>query len=398
MKIKLPAGLLYLSFAFILQSCVTVAPNLEKGLRNTPDGIATVPAIPLGVVTNETTSQQLQFAKDQGKAAEEALHYLINHAEGAEMSAGSYQIGFVVEQPKDWYKVEDGNDNFYSADGNIFLSIAVRDGYDGRIVPGLEVKAQLLKPDSTVVVEKQLNFGIHPLLNRYGANFDLPEDGNYIVKIEVEPARFWRHDPVNGDRYTGKAVAIFDQRQLETDNLKEPESPEKEEEWMPLAQAQGNAIKRAVDGMISKTAMDGEQVKYGPYLLTYAVEYAEGYWRYKNDKLLYNIKVENSAEKNAHVEVAVFDALTGRMIPGFEVETTFFKANEEISSVAPTLMWHPWLYHYGNNFRVPKKGKYELKVKTSPPDVRRYGEEFGRKYGEKIEHVFTDVDVQTGQK
>ena len=395
MKKKLPVLLL---LALAVQACVTVAPNIEKGFRDTPEGYATEPAIPLGVATNETTSQQLGFAKNQGQAAEEALHYLINNAEGAEMSAGPYQIGFVVEQAKDWYEVENGSDSFNTADGNVFLSVAVRDGYDGRIVPGLEVKAQLLRPDSTIVAEQPLPYGIHPLLNRYGANFKIPESGKYIVKIEVEPAQFWRHDPINGDRYSGKAVAVFDQRQFSLTNLKDPENAANEEEWMPLAKAQGSAIKRAVDGMIAKTAMDGEQITYGPYLLTYAVEYAEGYWRYKNGKLLYNIKVEQSAEKNAHVEVAVFDALTGRMIPGFDVETTFLKGNEQVASVAPTMMWHPWLYHYGNNFRVPKKGKYELLVKTSPPHVRRYGEEFGKKYGESIEQIFTDVDVQTGQK
>ena len=398
MRKSLPVILLTFGLALTFQSCVTVAPNLEKGLRNTPEGYATEPAIPLGVVTNETTAQQLQFAHNQGQAAEEAFLYLLNSAQGAEMSAGPYQIGYFVESPKSWYQVQNGNDEFYEPDGNIFLSVAIRDGYDGRIVPGLEVKGQILTSDSSLVDQEVLDFGIHPLLNRYGANFEIPEEGNYVIKIEVDPAQFWRHDPVNGDRYSGKTIAVFNSKNISPANLKEPESVEKQQEWMPLAKAQGNAIKRAVEGMISKTAMDGEQFKYGPYLLTYAVEYAEGYWRFKNDKLLYNIKVENSAEKNAHIEIAVFDAITGRMIPGFEVETTFLKANEKIETVSPTLMWHPWLYHYGNNFRVPKKGKYELLVKTSPNHLRRYGEEFGKYYGKDIEHVFTDVDIQTGQK
>ena len=398
MRKNLPKILLIFVLAVVLKSCVTVAPNIEKGIRDTPEGYATEPAIPLGVVTNETTAQQLQFAHNQGQAAEKALQYLIENSAGAEMSAGPYQIGYFVEQPKSWYQVQNGKDDFYEADGNIFLSVAVRDGYDGRIVPGLEVKGKILTSDSVVVNEKTLDYGIHPLLNRYGANFRVPEEGNYIVKIEVEPAKFWRHDPVNGDRYTDKTIAVFDQKEISPYDLKEPENPEKTKEWMPLAKAQGRAIKRAVDAMISKTAMDGEQIEYGPYLLTYAVEYAEGYWRYKNDKLLYKIKVENSAEKNAHIEVAVFDALTGRMIPGFEVEATFLKANEQITSVVPTLMWHPWLYHYGNNFRVPKKGKYELRVKTSPNHIKRYGAEFGEKYGGDIEYLFTDVDVRTGQK
>lgn len=398
MRKTLPVILLIFVIAAVFQNCVTVAPNLEKGLRNTPEGFATEPAIPLGVVTNETTAQQLQFAHNQGEAAEKAMNYLLNNAQGAEMSAGPYQIAYILEQPKDWYQVQNGNDKLYAPDGNVFLSVVVRDGYDGRIVPGLEVKGEILDSDSTLVDQKELEFGIHPLLNRYGANFQIRAEGNYIVKIEIDPAQFWRHDPVNGDRYSGKTIAVFNPKIISPDNLQETESIEKQKEWMPLARAQGNAIKRAVEGMISKTAIDGEQINYGPYLLTYAVEFAEGYWRFKNDKLLYNIKVENSAEKNAHIEVAVFDAISGRMIPGFDVETTFLRGDDTITTVIPTLMWHPWLYHYGNNFRVPKKGKYELHIKTSPNHLRRYGEEFGKNYGKDIEHVFTDVDIRTGQK
>ncbi|MGM1056563.1 MAG: hypothetical protein ACQEWG_11810 [Bacteroidota bacterium] len=388
-----------LALAVIMfQSCVTMAPNIEKGFRNTPEGYATEPAIPMGVVTNETTAQQLQLAKDQGQAVQEALSYLLSNTHGAEMSAGPYQIGFFMEKPKEWYEIRNNEDEFHTSEGNAFISVVVRDGYDGRIVPGLIVKAKLLRKDSTLVVEKDLPYGLHPLLNRYGANLQIPKTGDYLIKIEVEPAQFWRHDPINGDRYTDNVIALFNSRNISTSELRTPEIEENKDKWMPLAKAQGNAIKRAVDEMITKTAMDGEQIKYGPFLLTYAVEYAEGFWRHKNDKLLYNIKVEQSAEKNAHIEIAVFDALTGRMIPGFEVETKFFLDDAQVESVKPTLMWHPWLYHYGNNFRVPKRGSYELHVKTSRTDVKRYGKEYGAAFNEAIEHIFTDVDIQTGQK
>ncbi|MGA9326805.1 MAG: hypothetical protein WBV11_09820 [Salegentibacter sp.] len=397
MKERLPAILLLFFASLTFQACVTVAPQLEKGKRNTPEGYATEPAVPLGVATNETTSQQLGYAKNQGQAAEEALHYLINHATGAEMSAGPYQIGLVLEKPKDWYENRGGQDQFHSSDGNAFLGVAVRDAYDGRLIPGLTVKASILDESGNTVTEKELPFGVHPLLNRYGANIDFPAGGDYSLKIEVDPAPFWRHDPVNGDRYSDTVTAVFNKRNIAPEEFTDPVRDENKEEWMPLAKAQGNAIKRAIDAMIAKTAMDGEEIKYGPYLLTYAVEYAEGYWHFVDGKLRYNIRVEQSAEKNAHVEVAVFDAKTGRMIPGFDVETTFFRDGQKTDTVKPTFMWHPWLYHYGENFRVPKSGKYELQVHTSAPGIRRYGE-FGKQFNSGIDQRFTDVDVQTGQK
>lgn len=82
--------------AIMFQSCVILAPNIEKGFRNTPEGYSTEPAVPMGVVTNETTAQQLQLAKDQGQTAQEAFSYLLSNTQGAEMSAGPYQIGFFM--------------------------------------------------------------------------------------------------------------------------------------------------------------------------------------------------------------------------------------------------------------------------------------------------------------
>ncbi|WP_373055863.1 hypothetical protein [Zunongwangia sp. H14] len=390
-------GIALFAIISLFNSCVTVNPTMEEGTRTTAEGFASEPGIPLSAVTNETTAQQLSLAKNQGKAVEDAFFYLKNHANGAQMMAGPYKIAYVLERPKGWYTLDNETLHWHEPEGNAFLGVLVRDGYDGRAVPGVKVTARLLSPAGEVLEEYQLPMGYHPLVNRHGTNINLPS-GPFSLKILVDPPRIRRHDPVNGDRYHEQVFAQFNPITIGERDLKEAENTENEKEWMPLAQNQGRAIKDALNAMISSTAMDGEEIQIGDYLLTYAVEYAESFWEVKDGKLRFNMRAEQSTEKNAHVEVVVRDVQTGRIIPGFQVTTSFYKNNDLVEKVSPGMMWHPWLYHYGLNIRVPKEGKYQLEVTAPAPEVRRYGREYGNHFAEDINYRFDDVDVEVGQK
>jgi hypothetical protein len=381
----------------LFNSCVTVSRTLEEGTRNTAEGFSTEPGIPLSAVTNETTAYQLSLAKNQGKAVEDAFYYLKNHATGEQMMAGEYTIDYVLEKPKGWYAQDGSSLTWNEPERSAFLSVLVRDGYDGRLVPDVKVTAQLISSTGQVLNEYDLVMAFHPLVNRNGANIELPTE-SFSIKIIVDPPQIRRHDPVNGDRYHEQVFAQFLPVNISESDLKEAETVDSESEWLPLAQAQGRAIKQAMNAMISSTAMDGEEVKLGDYLLTYAVEYAESFWEIKDEKLRYNMRAEMTSEKNAHVEVVIRDAETGRIIPGFTVTTTFFKDDKEVEKVSPGMMWHPWLYHYGMNIRVPKKDKYEVEIDAAAPDVKRYGREYGNQFSKDITYRFKDVDVEVGQK
>lgn len=86
------------------------------------------------------------------------------------MMAGEYKIAYVIEQPKAWYDNSGGPNGHHEPSGSFFISVAVRDGYDGRTIPDLGVTAQFIDVDGQVVTETKLPFGYHPLLNRYGDN------------------------------------------------------------------------------------------------------------------------------------------------------------------------------------------------------------------------------------
>jgi hypothetical protein len=61
-------------------------------------------------------------------------------------------------------------------------------------------------------------------------------------------------------------------------------------------------------------------------------------------------------------------------------------------------IWHPWLYHYGLNWRVPGDGKYTLNVHIKAPQFMRHDEKNGKRYAGDVEVTFKNVKIQTGRK
>ena len=66
------------------------------------------------------------------------------------------------------------------------------------------------------------------------------------------------------------------------------------------------------------------------------------------------------------------------------------------SAVLP-LLWHPMLYHYGRNWKVPADGEYTLHVRVKPPTFMRHDDVNGRRFRELVECTFENVQVERGQ-
>jgi hypothetical protein len=47
------------------------------------------------------------------------------------------------------------------------------------------------------------------MLYHYGRNWKVPADGNYTLRVRVEPPMFLRHDEVNGCRFTDAVEVEF---------------------------------------------------------------------------------------------------------------------------------------------------------------------------------------------
>lgn len=166
-----------------------------------------------------------------------------------------------------------------------------------------------------------------------------------------------------------------------------------------LAREQGQALQQALEYMLHQQSNGGEETRAGDYLVAYAVEYAEGWYAPRGSHLVLT-RPEQSAATNAHVEVVVRDGADGRFVPGLTVYVTLIAPDgKSLGTKLEPFMWHPWLYHYGENWRVPiSSDDYRLRVRIEAPTFRRHDAANGRRYNEPVEIEFTHVRIKTGQK
>ena len=169
-------------------------------------------------------------------------------------------------------------------------------------------------------------------------------------------------------------------------------SDEATQEQLEMAQAQGQVMGKALHHMIGEVASDGQEKVTGPYLVSYAIEQAEGMYFLKNGDLVWQ---EPEAE-NIHVEVAVRDAADGRFIPYLNIHVRLIDSqNNDVGYHQQPFVWHPWLYHYGRNWHVPEDGDYRLEIDIKTPDFPRHDKKNGQRYGEDVEVVFAPVKIET---
>ena len=172
-------------------------------------------------------------------------------------------------------------------------------------------------------------------------------------------------------------------------------SDEAEPKTLEMAREQGDAFGRTLAYMTGEEADDGGEQHAGDYRVGYAVEEAEGMYELRQGELVW----QDPTEENAHVEVSVRDASDGRFIPGLEVQATLIGPDgKEVGTHRQPFLWHPWLYHYGRNWKVPGDGTYRLKVRIEPPTFCRHDKINGRRFAEPVEVEFPEVKIKTGQK
>ncbi|MBS1525516.1 MAG: iron transporter [Bacteroidetes bacterium] len=355
---------------------------------------------PLSVPSNEATKKQLALAKAEGDAVDRCVNWLIkNPGEYAgTQNAGEYKVTWILSRPEGWYVYNDHRVSWISpAHVNAHLWLFVQDGADHRIVPPLDISLAVLNSRGETLFETKLPYAWMPLINGYGNNIELPGNGDYTFSVKINPPSYHRHDPYNGDRFTDETylqvpVAV----NLDRISSKQPLS-EAMEKQKDLARLAGHAYAHTLKNMY-KQANDGRDTVIGDYKIAFAVEYAEGFWDYEHGVFRYKVENDMSGRTNAHVEIAPLDAKTGRFLDNLNVTATLFKKDKKIGSMHEHFMWHPWLYHYGDNWRVPSAGNYNLQVQFEPPAYRRYGRTDGRQFLLQVDFIFNNIKIKTGQK
>ena len=91
--------------------------------------------------SDEANEEQLRLAKEQGEALQRAIDEMTKSEayDGGEQRAGDYLIGYAVEEAEGLYHLWDGRLGWQEPEHeNVHVEVAVRDGADGRFIPGLE--------------------------------------------------------------------------------------------------------------------------------------------------------------------------------------------------------------------------------------------------------------------
>lgn len=171
-------------------------------------------------------------------------------------------------------------------------------------------------------------------------------------------------------------------------------SDEANQQQLQLARQQGDAFEQTVKEMTQQEAHGAAQTA-GDFLIGYAVEDAEGMYHMQRGQLVWH----NPTDENAHLEIVVQDAADKRFIPGLTVYVTLIDGSgKEVGTHVQPFLWHPWLFHYGRNWKVPGDGEYTLRVRVDAPDFMRHDKENGRRYQQSVQVEFRNVRIKTGQK
>lgn len=169
-------------------------------------------------------------------------------------------------------------------------------------------------------------------------------------------------------------------------------SEESTEAQLEVARKQGEAYAAALHGMNEESGAQTQRAR--EYEVAVVVEEAEGMWQPQGGELQWM----SPTEENAHVEVAVRDAADGRFVPGLTVRVTIATADgQPVGSHEQPFLWHPWLYHYGLNWRVPEEGDYRITVRIEPPTFGRHDHNNGKRFAQPVEVGFTR-HITPGQK
>lgn len=161
--------------------------------------------------SDESSTEQLDLARRQGRSFDAAVHEMTGHeAHGREMRAGDYIVGLAAENAEGLYVLRDGALVWSEPTAeNAHIEVAVRDGADGRFVPNLDVQVTVVDAGGREIGRHSQPFLWHPWLYHYGRNWTLPGDGDYTVRVHIDAPAFPRHDKTNGRRYAAPVDVEF---------------------------------------------------------------------------------------------------------------------------------------------------------------------------------------------
>jgi uncharacterized protein involved in high-affinity Fe2+ transport len=172
-------------------------------------------------------------------------------------------------------------------------------------------------------------------------------------------------------------------------------SPLDHEKKENLVKAQGITYSLALDEMKGKDIHATCEI--ADYIVSVACEEAEGMYMYDTQgKLHWMIPEKNH---NQHFEVVVQDKNDKRFLPGLTVKAKLLNVDKKIiEEMTVPFIWHPFLFHYGINISISKKGKYFAQIDIEKPAFHRHDQTYGKKYEIDVAVTLGPLTLTPGRK
>jgi uncharacterized protein involved in high-affinity Fe2+ transport len=162
---------------------------------------------------------------------------------------------------------------------------------------------------------------------------------------------------------------------------------------LTVARREGDAYADALHAMADE---DGAVVtRAGDYLIAFVNEEAEGMYERDGDRLVWR---EAAPEATTHLEVAVADGADGRFVPGLTVHVDVEQDDHTLVYADLPFLWHPFLYHYGSNAKLPGTGPYDVTIRIDAPDFMRHDPINGRRYADTVTARLKKITFTNGRK
>ena len=380
--------ILFIAPCFALFASAAVAQTAEPAASAPAANAAPAPPVNASIPAQPpsaeplagSTEEQLRLARQQGQADTAVLDWVLANSGPLKGDARAEQmrIAFTITPAEGWWdKAGSGKLAWHQApDDNVHLRIFILDLVDGRIIPGLSVRATLTDANGNEQ-SAPVDFGWYPLMNAYGGNLPLDTNSSYTLRVTVDPLQRVNS---SGNRFERTTVAVFPPVQIE------PEAVAK----LPLATATAwsneadllkscNGALGAAITALWQHSVSGADKPSGDYFVGYALDYSGLAMPIGNSILRPKTLIEFTGKGNVRLELLARDSRTGRFIPGLNVQASLIAPDGKLYGPGEMpLVWNPWLNRYERNARILRRGFYKLRVHFDAPGFRRWGSQSDR--------------------
>ena len=136
----------------VLSALLTACHRPPQGNSSTraTTAAATSAHTPPDQPSEEAESPQIRMARDEGKAYQASLAYMVNKVAvggGATQRSGDYIVAYAEEKAEGLYSLRDARLEWREPRAeNAHLEVSVSDASDGRFIPYLKIQATLTAP------------------------------------------------------------------------------------------------------------------------------------------------------------------------------------------------------------------------------------------------------------